>query len=54
MSGSSTELGICPQRNVMWDDLTVEEHVRIWDKIMAARRATKKDVAELVRACDLK
>ncbi|KAK9351867.1 P-loop containing nucleoside triphosphate hydrolase protein [Lipomyces doorenjongii] len=51
--GSSTELGICPQRNVMWDDLTVEEHVRIWDKLKAARRATKKDVADLVTACDL-
>ncbi|KAK9313449.1 hypothetical protein V1524DRAFT_435980 [Lipomyces starkeyi] len=32
MFGSSTELGICPQRILMWDDFTVEEHVRIWTK----------------------
>ncbi|KAK9371343.1 hypothetical protein V1509DRAFT_614383 [Lipomyces kononenkoae] len=51
--GSSTELGVCPQRNVMWDDLTVAEHVRLWDRIKASRQATKIEITELVRACDL-
>ncbi|KAI9870090.1 MAG: hypothetical protein M1823_008854, partial [Watsoniomyces obsoletus] len=26
-------LGLCPQKNVLWDDLTVEEHVRIFNKL---------------------
>ncbi|KAK9239022.1 hypothetical protein V1525DRAFT_431323 [Lipomyces kononenkoae] len=51
--GSSTELGVCPQRNVMWDVLTVEEHVRIWDRIKAPRQSTKMEITELIRACDL-
>ncbi|KAK9324278.1 hypothetical protein V1517DRAFT_337094 [Lipomyces orientalis] len=55
--GSSTELGICPQKNVMWDDLTVEENVRIWARIKAIRGAVASDinaeVEDLICACDL-
>ncbi|KAJ8099088.1 hypothetical protein POJ06DRAFT_255912 [Lipomyces tetrasporus] len=55
--GSSTELGICPQKNVMWDELTVEENVRMWARIKAIRGAAasdiKAEVADLICACDL-
>lgn len=28
-----TRLGICPQKNVLWENLTVAEHIRIWSEI---------------------
>ncbi|KAI9759633.1 MAG: hypothetical protein M4579_002201 [Chaenotheca gracillima] len=47
-------LGICPQKNVMWDDLTVEEHVRIFNRIKNVDgNSTKTQLHELIMACDL-
>lgn len=47
-------IGIAPQRNVLWDDLTVEEHVRIlyWAKT-ARTRNSKSDIEALIHSCDL-
>ncbi|KAI9671179.1 MAG: hypothetical protein M1817_003686 [Caeruleum heppii] len=45
-------LGIAPQKNVMWADLTVEEHVRIFYNLKRAR-GSKDEVKYLVKACDL-
>ncbi|KAF2179011.1 P-loop containing nucleoside triphosphate hydrolase protein [Zopfia rhizophila CBS 207.26] len=46
-------LGYAPQANVLWDDLTVEEHVRIFSDLKCTARVNEEVVTELVKACDL-
>ncbi|KAF4424492.1 hypothetical protein F53441_14227, partial [Fusarium austroafricanum] len=47
-------LGIAPQKNVLWDDLTVEEHIRIFNHLKAPNaRATTQDIEDLIRSVDL-
>lgn len=47
-------LGLCPQRNVLWEDLTVAEHVRIFNHLKTTgARDSKEQILELVAACDL-
>lgn len=47
-------LGLCPQKNVMWDELTVFEHVQIFNRLKAAGKGDDKHTIEnLIRACDL-
>ncbi|KAL6875223.1 P-loop containing nucleoside triphosphate hydrolase protein [Trichoderma novae-zelandiae] len=47
-------LGIAPQRNVLWDDLTVEEHLIIFDKLKSPNApASKEEIAELIKSIDL-
>jgi ABC-type multidrug transport system ATPase subunit len=47
-------LGIAPQKNVIWDDLTVEEHIRIFNHLKAPNaRADAKQIEELIRSIDL-
>lgn len=47
-------IGICPQRNVLWPELTVEEHVDIWNALKAPNnRATVEQRLELIKAVDL-
>lgn len=47
-------LGLCPQKNVMWDELTVYEHVRIFNQLKSISKYDTKDTIEdLIRACDL-
>lgn len=48
-------LGLCPQKNVLWDELTVYEHVRIFNQLKAAPGAadTRAQTEALIRACDL-
>lgn len=47
-------LGIAPQKNVLWDDLTVEEHLHIFNRLKSPKaRATKEEIAELIDAIDL-
>lgn len=46
--------GIAPQKNVLWDDLTVAEHVRILYRLKARHtRSTRADLKALIEACDL-
>ena len=48
-------LGIAPQKNVLWDDLTVAEHVFILHRLKAgSNRCLRSDLDALVGACDLK
>ncbi|KAH6997790.1 hypothetical protein BKA56DRAFT_536741 [Ilyonectria sp. MPI-CAGE-AT-0026] len=47
-----SQIGICPQRNTLWDELTVLEHVRLWNQIKAGRE-TPQELDELIKACDL-
>ena len=47
-------LGLCPQKNVMWDELTVFEHVQIFNRLKSSRSADNKEtIKNLIRACDL-
>lgn len=52
INAKRSQLGICPQRNVLWDELTVEEHVRIWNEIKCAGD-TVEARNTLIEACDL-
>ena len=47
-------LGICPQRNVLWDQLTSYEHVRIFNRLKSTEEpASKAEIQDLIAACDL-
>ncbi|TLD06535.1 uncharacterized protein PgNI_08324 [Pyricularia grisea] len=47
-------LGIAPQKNVLWDDVTVEEHIRIFNSLKApTHKSSKQEIRELVEAVDL-
>ena len=51
---SAGGLGICPQKNVLWDELNVEEHVRIFSRLKTTKGKTSMaQVRELIAACDL-
>ncbi|KAF2258503.1 P-loop containing nucleoside triphosphate hydrolase protein [Lojkania enalia] len=47
--------GYCPQMNILWDELTVEEHVKIFDRIKSLRKekATQTEIKAVVESCDL-
>lgn len=47
-----SEIGICPQRNTLWDDLTVDEHVKVWSQIKDASESSS-DLSQLIESCDL-
>ncbi|KAL7275518.1 hypothetical protein RUND412_001543 [Rhizina undulata] len=49
---SGGNLGICPQKNVLWDDLTVEEHVKIWNRLKCSGD-DKETLRKLIQDCDL-
>lgn len=47
-------LGICPQRNVLWDQLTSYEHVRIFNRLKSTGKpASKAEIQGLISACDI-
>jgi len=47
-------LGIAPQKNVLWDELTVEEHVRIFNRLKSPGNvSSKEDIRALVVSVDL-
>ncbi|KAK5172737.1 uncharacterized protein LTR77_002857 [Saxophila tyrrhenica] len=46
-------IGLCPQKNVLWDELTVYEHVRIMNRLKATNVDSKDIMKELVKDCDL-
>ncbi|OAA50468.1 ABC transporter-like protein [Metarhizium rileyi] len=51
---ASGGLGIAPQKNVLWDDLTVEEHITIFNQLKSPRQyATKEEIAALIKAIGL-
>ncbi|KAF8539799.1 hypothetical protein BDD12DRAFT_736325 [Trichophaea hybrida] len=52
--GNSTlsGVGVCPQGNVLWDSLTVEEHVKLWAKIKCAGNEHFDD-GKIISECDL-
>nr|AHF50239.1 p-glycoprotein [Daldinia eschscholtzii] len=47
-------LGIAPQKNVLWDELTVEEHIRIFNRLKSPKKlASSQEINDLVVAVDL-
>ncbi len=47
-------LGIAPQKNVLWDELTVEEHIAIFNRLKSPHNyATKEEIRQLVVSVDL-
>jgi ABC-type multidrug transport system ATPase subunit len=47
-------LGIAPQKNVLWDELTVFEHIRIFNKLKSpGHYATNEEIRQLVLSVDL-
>ncbi|KAI1622059.1 ABC transporter [Exophiala viscosa] len=50
---ANTGLGLCPQKNVLWDDLTVEEHVRIFNRLKSSQPASKDENMMLLGSCDI-
>jgi ABC-type transport system involved in cytochrome c biogenesis ATPase subunit len=52
ISSSGAPLGICPQKNVMRDELTVLEHVNFWSEIKSGKR-NAADVEDIIAKCGL-
>lgn len=47
-------LGIAPQKNVLWDELTVFEHIQIFNRLKApGNKSSKAEIKELVHSVDL-
>ncbi|KAH9206456.1 hypothetical protein DL95DRAFT_347495 [Leptodontidium sp. 2 PMI_412] len=47
-------LGIAPQKNVLWDELTVEEHIRIFNRLKSTGpRDSKDSLRTFIEAIDL-
>jgi ATP-binding cassette, subfamily A (ABC1), member 3 len=47
-------LGITPQKNVLWDDLTVEEHLKYFNRLKSTGAiATKQELRALIKSIDL-
>lgn len=47
-------LGVCPQRNVLWDKLTAYEHVYIFNRLKSTDNPSKQaEIEDLIKACDL-
>ncbi|KAJ5317694.1 hypothetical protein N7508_002202 [Penicillium antarcticum] len=46
--------GLCPQKNVLWHNLTVKEHVKIFNGLKTAQKRDSQDnLMELIADCDL-
>lgn len=52
VGASPSQIGICPQRNTMWDGLTVREHVKTWSQIKGGNESAQ-EIDDLIRSCDL-
>lgn len=46
--------GLCPQKNVLWDNLTVKEHVWIFNRLKSTGRVDQNaQLVQLIQSCDL-
>ncbi|KAI0147675.1 hypothetical protein GGR57DRAFT_249827 [Xylariaceae sp. FL1272] len=52
INAPDSSIGVCPQKNVLWDKLTVSEHLSIWNAVKG-NRATIDSLEELIVKCDL-
>ncbi|XXG95904.1 hypothetical protein Hte_002180 [Hypoxylon texense] len=47
-------LGIAPQKNVLWDELTVEEHIKIFNRLKSPKNtASSREIRDLATSVDL-
>lgn len=47
-------LGMCPQRNVLWDVLTAYEHVKIFNQLKSTGKTSSgSEIRDLIADCDL-
>jgi ATP-binding cassette subfamily A (ABC1) protein 3 len=54
IDGSNGGLGLCPQKNVLWKELNVYEHVKIFNGLKAGdKKATNDEIIDLVQSVDL-
>ncbi|PVH82385.1 hypothetical protein DL98DRAFT_619648, partial [Cadophora sp. DSE1049] len=54
LNQSGLVFGICPQSNVFWENLTVDEHIKIWRKLKnAAYNNPNEDDGDVLAECDL-
>ncbi|KAH8174777.1 ABC transporter domain-containing protein [Sarocladium implicatum] len=53
MKALPTKLGVCPQRNVLWNKLTVYEHLVIWNQLKGGNEDAAS-IERLIEKCDLK
>lgn len=49
---SASQIGICPQKNIYWEELTVREHIVLWSGIKSGGE-TAEQIDELIADCDL-
>ncbi|TQW00331.1 ABC transporter [Cordyceps javanica] len=49
---SPSQIGICPQHNVFWEELTVREHIVLWSWIKSGGE-TAEQIDALIADCDL-
>ncbi|OAA79670.1 ABC transporter-like protein [Akanthomyces lecanii RCEF 1005] len=49
---SPSQIGICPQQNVFWEELTVREHIVLWSGIKSGGE-TAEQIDALIADCDL-
>ncbi|KFY73144.1 hypothetical protein V499_06788 [Pseudogymnoascus sp. VKM F-103] len=54
LNEAGVSFGVCPQANVFWQGLTVQQHIKIWRKLKtAADEDTAADDDDVVAECDL-
>ncbi|GAB1310103.1 ABC transporter domain-containing protein [Madurella fahalii] len=52
ISACSTKLGVCPQKNVLFNRLTILEHVKFWSELKGGKEDLQT-LHRLIAACDL-
>lgn len=48
-----SQMGVCPQRDTFWEQLTVMEHIKIWSQIKSAKPLPSHQLDQLAESCDL-
>ena len=48
IEGVRSSLGLCPQHNILWDTLTVEEHLQFFAQVTAHMRCGRQPLANTV------
>ncbi|KAI1818468.1 hypothetical protein GGS20DRAFT_291739 [Poronia punctata] len=52
LNASPSQIGVCPQKNTLWDNLTVYEHLVIWNAIKGNSESTE-GIEQLIHQCDI-
>lgn len=48
-----SQMGVCPQRDTFWEQLSVMEHIRIWSQIKSVAPSSPHELDRLAESCDL-